>query len=79
LQKEGKLSEITVANLMMGIVNGYKAMKSMGVVHRDLKPANILLSADGVPKIADFGFATNPQSRPSMPNVNVGSPLYMSP
>lgn len=46
-------------------------------MHRDLKPTNILLK-NGVPKIADFGFAV-PSNRSAQSFYNVGSPLYMSP
>lgn len=40
-----------------GVLAGLEAVHAKGIVHCDLKPANVLLTADGAPKIADFGVA----------------------
>ena len=59
-----------------------------GVLHRDLKPGNILFTADGVPKVTDFGTARlfDPQggddwADPGLTRVGevIGTPQYMAP
>ena len=60
------------------LINGFKYLVQSGIIHRDIKPANILLGADGIWKIADFGFSVNSAEQIDK-KINVGSPLYMSP
>ena len=44
-------------NLLQQILLGIEYCHSSGILHRDLKPQNILVSNNGVLKIADFGLA----------------------
>ncbi len=49
------------------------------VVHRDIKPANLMLTADDVVKITDFGTAKILQFGTAQTAHVMGTPSYMSP
>ncbi|HEX8792046.1 MAG TPA: protein kinase [Polyangiaceae bacterium] len=44
--------------LLRQVATGIGAIHERGIIHRDLKPANVLVSRDGVARIADFGIAS---------------------
>ena len=81
----GALSEAEVVRVMAAVCDALAFAHARGVIHRDIKPANILLGHDGVPKVADFGLATQHGRRLSAAIEEqeagslLGSPAYMSP
>jgi serine/threonine-protein kinase len=53
--RDGPWPPDRAAALVRTLAEAVQFMHERGIIHRDLKCSNVLLSADGAPKIADFG------------------------
>ncbi|XP_029177902.1 serine/threonine-protein kinase fused [Nylanderia fulva] len=79
LDKKGRLSEERTQVIACDLVSALYYLHSNRVVHRDLKPQNVLLEANGVAKLCDFGFARSMSTGTHVLTSIKGTPLYMAP
>ena len=80
----GAIPPPQVFAVMHGVLQALDYAHRHAIVHRDMKPENVLLSEDGMVKVADFGIArltddTGVGGTATKTGTTVGTPQYMSP
>ena len=70
--------------VMHGVLQALDYAHRHAIVHRDVKPENVLISDEGIVKVADFGIArltddSGVGGTATKTGTTVGTPLYMSP
>jgi CheY-like chemotaxis protein len=81
LDTRGRLGVSSTLALATQLAQSLAVAHAHGVIHRDIKPQNLLLDAEGVLKVMDFGVARLAERSTSLTEAGlvIGTPAYMSP
>lgn len=80
LTMDGPLADRTAARIGAQLADALDVAHHAGIVHRDVKPGNVLVCADGMVKLADFGIArASGDITVTQTGVLAGTPEYFAP
>ncbi|HKF44353.1 MAG TPA: protein kinase [Thermoanaerobaculia bacterium] len=78
--KAGKLPNERLIRIFRQICEGLEAAHEQNVIHRDLKPQNVMLGAEDIVYLMDFGLAKGQEhSAMTQTGAMIGTPYYMAP
>ncbi|MFA7241212.1 MAG: HDOD domain-containing protein [Sulfuricellaceae bacterium] len=79
MAEEGALQPSRALDIIDQVLDAVAYAHQHNIIHRDLKPSNILISNQGVLRVADFGIATRLAETSTVNADLVGTPGYLAP
>jgi serine/threonine-protein kinase len=82
MKRSGAVPPEQATQIMLQVAEGLAYAHEHGIIHRDIKPDNIMLTRDGVAKLADLGLARQVDAEMTAltrTGTAMGTPYYMAP
>jgi len=81
LERDGRIPEPDAIRIIAQVAQGLHRAHKQNLVHRDVKPDNILVTTDGVAKLADLGLVKNLEGDLNLTRTQsgLGTPNFMAP
>jgi serine/threonine-protein kinase len=81
LKKLGRFSIGDALHIILMAATGLQHAHEKSLIHRDVKPDNLLLTKEGLVKVADLGLAKDTAEDTSLTKTGsgAGTPIYMAP
>ncbi|MBX7147524.1 serine/threonine protein kinase [bacterium] len=74
-----EIAVFIASRIARGLSYAHTRPNMVSVVHRDVSPRNILITSEGLPKLADFGLAMVVEGTGGKQTYRAGKMAYMSP
>jgi serine/threonine protein kinase len=81
LERDGRMSEAEALRLIAQVAQALHRAHKQNLVHRDVKPDNILVTNDGIAKLADLGLVKETETDLNLTRTGrgLGTPHFMAP
>ena len=81
LEREGPMNEGDAIRVIAQVAQGLHRAHKQNLVHRDVKPDNILVTPDGIAKLADLGLVKETETDLNLTRTGrgLGTPHFMAP
>jgi len=81
LERDGRMAEAEAIRLIAQVAQGLHRAHKENLIHRDVKPDNILVTPDGVAKLADLGLVKETETDLNLTRTGrgLGTPHFMAP